>query len=164
MATRELTALRCVECSIDNCKCIQKLVYILQEYQSWLYHENNKQENTVISLIERLSISCKIILKFSKHIKQNNYTLSNDNLLCRQSLTKCICIERHKRDNHKQYESLYNTKDIKQILLQKLLDQIHLFLYHPLDIKRRNLNDNNQRFGTNVEEQKEINLSRPNVV
>ena len=82
MATWDLSCVICENCDIDNCKYLQNTIQILQEYQSWLYHEENKLQNTVTQLMDKLSISNKVILKYYNHIKENDYYISNDNLLC----------------------------------------------------------------------------------
>ena len=71
MATRELSdIISCKECDIDNCKCSQTRIYVLQEYQQWLHNEqdNYKHENSVNQFIEKLSISTKAISTLYKHI------------------------------------------------------------------------------------------------
>ena len=157
MAEQQLVAVECENCNVDTCKSLHRIEEILSKYHQWLVNTNNKDashQKNIAEFMEDLSISTKSILKDYKHIKQNNYNLASDNLLCTQSLTKCISLERHKRDNYQQYESLYGTSDIKQILLQQLFDKIHLFIYHPFDANRRKEESHDhhlQRFGTNVD-------------
>ena len=49
---------------------------------------------------------------------------------------------------------IYFTKDIKQILLQKMLDQIHLYIYHPLSEdknEKANISKRQNRFGASID-------------
>ena len=140
MAALESSHTNCEECNINNCKCLQRILNILTQYQQWLYSDHVE---SISSLIND-SYSMQHIFRDYKHIKEINYNIDS----CPQSLSKCIPNDRHRRDNYNNYKQLYFTKEIKEILIQKLLDQIHLFLYHPLSNNQSD-KSSNHRFITN---------------
>eukprot|EP01084_Bolivina_argentea_P159529 277825_1 len=148
----------CDDCNIDNCVSLQRLSQILTKYNEWLSNKTQKQNtpnfNSVMNELFT-SYSNKNIIDDYIHIKEMNYDSSSHNILCSQSLLECIPSNRHRRNNHSNHSETYFTSDIKNILLQKLLDQVHLFLYHDLTTERKNneqdFNSEN-RFGTTVEQ------------
>ena len=78
------------------------------------------------------SFNSSSIVRDYAHMKQMRYQLSNNDS-CSRSLTSCILFIQHRRDDCN-YKEIYHTIDIKQIVLQKMLDQIHLHLSHPLSV------------------------------
>eukprot|EP01084_Bolivina_argentea_P058564 106942_1 len=149
------------KCSGGDCAAIQRVIKILNFYNEWLYNEKNKTKNSVTTYLN--TSTCKNILTNYQHLKHKRHNLSSHNITCVYS-EKCIPLKRHKRDNNKNYTQQYFGGNVKEIVTQKILDQIHLFIYHPLT--ENDKMSNNQRFGTNIasenlnDEKKESNLEQ----
>ena len=109
----------------------------MYKYEEWLYHEQSKDSNSFSNILDEYST--KNIFNDYKHIKQENYTSMLTNKSCSDSLLNCIPLNRHKRDNIKHCDKDYSTKNIKEIIMQKMFDQIHLFIYHPLSNDKNNV-------------------------
>ena len=153
-ASWELSTLNCEDCKFDDCKSLEKIIQILSQYEQWLYNEANKDINCISNVLNKsfASYAKRNLIHHYQHIKDMGYNMSMNNILCTRSLSNCIPFSRHRRDNHDNYEQLYFTKDIKEILIQKMLDQIHLYLYHPLSDRKsddKQSKDDMNRFGTN---------------
>ena len=155
MADYELSEFNCEgNCIVSTCKPLQRLVSILKVYDKWLYNEDKRKMlyDTLIQTIQ--SFTTKNTINDYKHIKEMNYDMIINNTSCSRSITQCIPSNRHRRNNNTNYRQIYYTTEIKEILLQKTMDQIHLYLYHPLS-HRDNIDKtsyNNNRFGTEIDE------------
>ena len=143
----------CVECSFESCKPLKRILEILRIYESWLQTNGDEIQNSVVDVISTVfgSFSNKQIIDDYNHIKHKNYKITST--ICSQSssfLSECISSKRHIRSKDKNPEAIYKTSDIKEILLQKMLDQIHLFLYHPINNLNQYNNKQNRhnRFGS----------------
>ena len=125
---------------------LQRITTVLNSYQQWL---TNPDPTTVESVLNECSM--RQLINDYNHVKQNKYDLSSNNLLNPASLSKCIPSERHRRDNLLNPKEVYYTQDIKQILLQQLLDQIYLYFHNPLSKDKKNTSITSNRFGTNID-------------
>ena len=152
MASLELSNINCNR-SVETNEKLQRLIFTLKEYDKWLYNKNKTQMlyDTLTQKIE--SFNTKTTLNDYHDIKQMDYNTKMDHVPCSRSIHKCICFNRHRRDNHKQYQQIYYTTDIKEILLQKLMDQIHLYLYHSSsDQRNMRIISGSNRFGTKIDQ------------
>eukprot|EP01084_Bolivina_argentea_P064426 117510_1 len=141
------TNLQCDKCTINDCYSLQNIITATTKYETWLYDENDKIDNPFLSILNNIS-SKKDILNYYDHIKTRRYSLDSK---C-EAESKCVPIQRHKRNNKKPFNKKYFTHDINEIITQKIFDKIHIFLYHQLN----NDNDNNNsRFVTNIAQPKQ---------
>eukprot|EP01084_Bolivina_argentea_P058563 106940_1 len=141
-----------IKCSGNDCAAINRIIEILNAYNEWLYNEKNKRKNSVTKYLTTSlnTFSTRYILTHYHHIKNKRHNLSSLHISCTHS-TKCIPLRRHKRDNNKNYTRQYFGNNVREIIMQKMLDQIHLFIYHPLTENDKMSNNKvNKRFGTNV--------------
>eukprot|EP01084_Bolivina_argentea_P148391 259441_1 len=113
------------ECNNNNCLALQRLIDLNNKYQKWLYDEIDKT-NQLENVLHNYTM--KHILRDYNHIKQSKCNTVSVDLQC-SVFDTCIPMKRHKRDNKSQ--SQYVGNNIKQIIKQKILDQIHLYLFHP---------------------------------
>ena len=156
-------------CDINNCESFKRIIKILSNYNEWIYKENNKNKYGIIEkLVESVDgFSNKLIISDYNHIKEVNHISPTEFVSCHQSTSECISLSRHHRDNKQLPRDIYFSDDIKDVLVQKLLDQIHLFIYHPMIRKNNeenkgNYNDQQNRFVTiidkNGDDNEEIDL------
>eukprot|EP01084_Bolivina_argentea_P121383 215093_1 len=123
--------LRCNNCTVKTCLALQHIKKVLQIYDEWLYHKQNKNKNFITYILSTSLNNCSInnIWSDYQHIKYKQY---NQSLTCCQSSIDCIPLQRHKRDNNNGYKIQYFDCDIPQIITLRMLDQIHLFMYHKI--------------------------------
>eukprot|EP01084_Bolivina_argentea_P159530 277826_1 len=150
--THELTALKYHECkwSIDDCISCQKVFNTLKIYDKWLYSEENKTVNCINNLLNEYST--KNTTNDYHHIKKHHKPqIETLDLLCQHG-TDCIPLNRHKRDNDSLHKHNYYTTNIKEVITQKMFDQIHINLYHPILFNQKTENHSSiyQRFGSKI--------------
>eukprot|EP01084_Bolivina_argentea_P159526 277819_1 len=142
----------CDECNIADCFALKRLVQSNTQYEEWLYKEKNKEANSLANALNKSlnSYTMKDISKDYNHIKQHRYNLPSINTSCCYTSSDCIPIKRHQRDTNA--KQTYHNENIKEIVMQKIFDQIHLYLYHPFT---EDHNKQNQRFGTAISNENE---------
>eukprot|EP01084_Bolivina_argentea_P256127 431114_1 len=148
--------------SIDECNSLQRILMMLNKYHQWIYHETDKDKNGMNNVLNKSpSYSTKHIINDYQHIKEKEYNMSMNKILCPHSISNCIPLNRHKRDNYKNYTQQYYTNDVKEIITQKLLDQIHLCLYHPISSNKKRNQQITHRFCTDTKHES-LHQNQPN--
>ena len=145
----------CEDCKYDNCKSLERILEIFNIYHSWSEENITEKESSIIDKIKSSveSFSYRQLINDYNHIKHKSYHLSSSKCSKSSSSSQCRHLKRHKRDNVQNVKACYSTIDINDILFQKMLDQIHLFIYHPLNNSNKPniLRDN--RFCSKIEQQ-----------
>eukprot|EP01084_Bolivina_argentea_P259594 438066_1 len=148
---------QCDDCVVHNCLSLKRMQKLLQLYHEWLYYKQNKKFITCILSNSLDNYSMKNILNDYHHIKQKRYNISLTNKAC-PKLSACIPLQRHKRDNNLNYKQQYFGTNATEIVTQRMLDQMHLYMYHDLTRRNTDINStkvagNQSRFGTVVHKQ-----------
>ncbi len=134
--------LQCISCDINNCESLHRVVKIY-----------NKQVH-LISHIFKDSYSMKDILTDYNHVKEAKYNLNAKKQFC----------SRHQRYNDLNYKTQYFVANVQDIVMQKLFDQIHLYLYHPLTENSKKEHLANKRFGIKIYKQNIENNEEKNQI
>ena len=144
----------CQDCTHEDCKSLDRIINILNVYNLWLNNNTEKDKESIIDFVESSieSFSNKQIINNYNHIKHKNYHLSSSKCTkLSSSSSECVARRRHKRDNSQNFELKYSTTDIQQILFQRMLDQIHIFIYHPFTNRNKDNINRSNRFCSKVD-------------
>ena len=82
--------------------------------------------------------------------EDNKQVIAITNINAYPRTSKCIPLKRHERDNINNKENPYFTKEINDIITQKLSNHVHLYLYHRLS---NNSLQQNNRDGSKFDEE-----------
>ena len=118
----------CEECTSKDCKSLGRIIKISNAYDLWIENNTGNDEDNIINILKSSFefISHEQIINDYNHIKHKKYNLSSSD--CNQSSSsQCISLTHHKRNNNMNLEVIHGTSDIKEILFQKMLDQIHIY-------------------------------------
>ena len=142
------------DCKQDDNASLQRILQLLDEYNKWLNQNQSNNQQSIYSITQNYAITD--IIEDYQHIKSLGNNSSSNLPRGTKSPKDSIPLKRHCRDYINNPNQVYGTNEIKEIVLQRMLDQIYLFIYYPLVIVTEDTdNSRPSRFCAVIEEQEQ---------
>eukprot|EP01084_Bolivina_argentea_P113521 202285_1 len=139
-------------CDVSTCKFVCRLLDVLAKYKDLMQHKDNDHTefnlNALTVMFDNNGKAPQVINYFhhllAEHqhqfedihntlIKQCNKCISNDCLMMRRNYRSRTCVMESKDE----LQTLYFNDDKTNIVLQQIMDIIHCYYYHSIDIGYR---------------------------